>query len=318
MWQYVTSWKSATIPTWAHNNVIVLANRVSNGGAVGQPALVDGEPEELDPRHFDDTPAPPLSDEDAEFLAEAAEIINRDEGTGNTDGDGSNSTDKPAVGFLPPNLFSGFGGLDASYAFGSLESFRPNVFDLDISNPAKSKTLRCTGTDGTANDYSVPNYLNFTWGTESTFFSASGSSKVEFIHDLSHTVDLGFELLGFGAEFERTFKQHNKEETFNKYVARYDQEIVYKVEFKDKEAAKQYLSADFKNALKTWSVERLVDQFGTHYMTTAWFGGLRIHSSTIDQLDTLSKTELTEALTTKVSSIPNESCFCCLPTSQVT
>jgi hypothetical protein len=122
-------------------------------------------------------------------------------------------------GFLPPNLFSGFGGLDVSYAFGSLESFRPNVFDLDISNPANIKSLRCTGTDGTTQEYTVPGLLNFTWGTESTFFSASGSSKVDFIHDLSNKVDIGFSFLGFGAEFERTFKQYNKEETFNKYVA---------------------------------------------------------------------------------------------------
>jgi hypothetical protein len=209
----------------------------------------------------------------------------------------------PDLGFLPPNLSSGFGGFDASYAFGSLESFRPNVFDLDISDPALVKAVRVTGTDGTTQEYTVPSFLNFTWGTESTFFSASGSSKIEFIRDLSEKVDIGFSFLGFGAEFERTFKQYNREETFNKYVALYDQEIIYKVGFKDTESAKRHLSADMKNALATWSADRLVEQFGTHFMTAAWFGGLRINSSTTDKLDTFSKTELIEALKTKVSSL---------------
>ncbi|OCT51345.1 hypothetical protein CLCR_08884 [Cladophialophora carrionii] len=177
----------------------------------------------------------------------------------------------PGLGFLPSNLFSGFGGFDASYAFGSLESFRPNVFDLSI--------------------WEMPlllgSMLNFTWSTESTFFSASGSSKVEFIHELSEKVDIGFSFLGF--------KQYNREETFNKYVALYDQEIIYKVGFKDTKSAKQHLSADMKKALATWSADSLVDQFGTHYMTAAWLGRMRT-----DKLDTFSKTELIEALKTKI------------------
>ncbi|ETI22664.1 hypothetical protein G647_06740 [Cladophialophora carrionii CBS 160.54] len=190
--------------------------------------------------------------------------------------------------------------IDASYAFGSLESFRPNVFDLSISDPALIKKVLVTGTDGTTQEYTVPSFLNFTWGTESTFFSASGSSKVEFIHDLSEKVDIGFSFLGVSAEFERTFKQYNREETFNKYVALYDQEIIYKVGFKDTECTKRHLSAAIKNALATWLADRLVGQFGSHYMTAAWFGGLSIHSSTTDKLDTFSKTELIEALKTMI------------------
>ncbi|OAP60890.1 hypothetical protein AYL99_05892 [Fonsecaea erecta] len=249
----------------------------------------------VDPRIFDDSPPHPLSDADAEILEEAAVILDGVTGNDNTD------PSQPAapLGVLPPNLFSGFGGLDASCAFGSLESFKANVFDLSISNPSKISTFTVTGTDTRTTQYTIPSYLNLTWGTVSESFSATGTSKVDFMHDLSDTIDLGFNFFGFGAEFKRTFDQHTKEETFQKYMALYDQEVVYKVGLKNKDEVRDHLSPDFKKALATWSAENIVDQFGTHYMTEACFGGLRISSTTLDELNTVSKSDLVDAIELK-------------------
>ncbi|EXJ71718.1 uncharacterized protein A1O5_05526 [Cladophialophora psammophila CBS 110553] len=249
----------------------------------------------LDPRLLDDSPPHPLSTDDTRFLEKAATILDADNGNGNSEP----SQPPVALGVLPPNLFSGFGGLDASCAFGSLESFKANVFDLSISNPLKISTFTCTGSDSKTAQYTVPSYLNLTWGTVSEYFSATGTSKVDFIHDLSDTMDLGFDFFGFGAEFKRTFDEHTKEETFQKYMAQYDQEIVYKVGLKNKDEVKEHLSPDFKKALATWTAEKIVDQFGTHFMTEACFGGLRIYSSTLDELNNVTKHDLVDAIELK-------------------
>jgi len=213
-------------------------------------------------------------------------------------------------GILPPNVSSGFGGVDASCAAFSMEGFKPNLFNLDISDPAQTWSFESTGTDGRTT-YSLPKYLNFTWTTIDDFFSATGSSKRDFIRDLSGHLNLGVSILGFGAEFKRTFSEESKEETFTKYLARYDTSLVYRVGFKDPDTAKDYLSVDAKAALATWEPTKFVQVFGTHYMTEACFGGMRIHSSTLDTLDTFTKSDLKDAIDITVSSLlpPSDSTF---------
>lgn len=206
------------------------------------------------------------------------------------------------LGILPPNVSSGFGGVDASCAAFSMEGFKPNLFNLDISDPTQTWSFESTGTDGKTT-YVLPNYLNFTWTTIDDFFSATGSSKKEFIRDLSGHLNLGISILGFGAEFKRTFSEESKEETFTKYLARYDTSLVYRVGFKDPDTARNYLSADAKAALATWEPLKFVQVFGTHYMTEACFGGMRIHSSTLDTLDTFTKSDLKDAIDITVSAI---------------
>lgn len=124
----------------------------------------------------------------------------------------------------PPNLSSGFGGIDASAAIFSINAFHTNLFDLDMGPGVETFSLVCPGPDSSTTTYTVPEYLNFTWATNNTRFSAVGSTKREFARDLSGHVKLDGNLLGFGAEFQRTFGDNSTEETFQKYMARYDQE----------------------------------------------------------------------------------------------
>jgi hypothetical protein len=197
---------------------------------------------------------------------------------------------------LPPNLQSAFGGIDASLAIFSLPGFKPGLFDLSNADATKYTVPG----DGGNSEYGVPSYLNLVWGSDSTFFSIVGESKREFARKLSSKVKLGGDLFGFGGEFERTFNEQSTQETFNKYMARYHQEVVYSVSFKDVDSASDYLTDTALDAFTNWTPEKIVSTFGTHFTVKATLGGTRIVSSTLDTRDIFTEKELTTAINMKV------------------
>lgn len=252
-------------------------------------------------RNIEDISVPVVTDDFLNELDEIMDEIIDEENMPNGSGDAPN-TNRGSNGQLPPNLISGFGGVDASCAVFDPVGFKSNLFDLDISNKAKTSSFRSTGIDGTTT-YTLPQYLNFAWTTTSDYFSVVSQSKREFTHNLSQHMNLGFSIFGFGAEFKRSFSEDTREETFQKYMVRYDQEMVYRVGFKDPDSAIEHLTTDAKDALAKWDAEKVIRVFGTHYMTEAYFGGLRIHSSTLDTRDTFSKKELKYVVDVKVSHV---------------
>lgn len=198
---------------------------------------------------------------------------------------------------LPPNFPSVFGGIDASCAAFSREGFKGNLFN--VAN-TEGSTYSCY-VDGKTVQFSVPSYLTMTWGSESTSFSIVGESKKEFTNKLSKKLNLGGDFFGFGGEFERTFDETRTEETFKKYMARYNQEVVYSVSFKDEDNAAKYLSDDALVAMKTWTPAKIVASFGTHYTVQATIGGSRILASSLDTRDEFTETEMSTAIDLKVS-----------------
>lgn len=213
-------------------------------------------------------------------------------------GSGSSFTRGPTP---PPNLSSGFGGVDASAAIFSTDALHTNLFDLSIADGVETSSLMCPGaTAGDINTYTVPDYLNFTWATVTESFKVTGSTKREFTRDLSNHINLDISAMGFGAEFKRTFEDRSTEETFHKYMARYDQQYIYKVGFKDSDTAAKHLTTFAQDALENWTAKKIVDNFGTHFTAETTFGGVRIHSFTSDSLDSFKKQELMNAIDLKV------------------
>lgn len=198
---------------------------------------------------------------------------------------------------LPPNFQSVLGGIDASCAAFSREGFKGNLFN--VAN-AEGNTYSCY-VDGRTVEFTVPSYLTMTWGSESTSFSIVGESKKEFTSKLSKKLNLEADFFGFGGEFERTFDETRTEETFKKYMARYNQEVVYSLSFKDEDNAAKYLSDDALTAMKTWTPEKIVASFGTHYTVQATIGGSRIVASSVDTRDEFTETEMSIAIELKAS-----------------
>ena len=54
--------------------------------------------------------------------------------------------------------------------------------------------------------------------------------------------------------------------------------------------------------MENWDAAKIVDTFGTHFTTEAYFGGLRIHSFISDSVDSFRKSELEWGLDVKVRS----------------
>lgn len=198
---------------------------------------------------------------------------------------------------LPPNFQSVLGGIDASCAAFSREGFKGNLFNMASTD---GNTYSCY-VDGRTVEFTVPSYLTMTWGSESTSFSIVGESKKEFTNKLSKKLNLEGDFFGFGGEFERTFDETRTEETFKKYMARYNQEVVYSVSLKDEDNAAKYLSSDALTAMKSWTPEKIVASFGTHYTVQATVGGSRILASSLDTRDEFTETELSTAIELKAS-----------------
>ncbi|ORY07667.1 hypothetical protein BCR34DRAFT_489297 [Clohesyomyces aquaticus] len=220
-------------------------------------------------------------------------------------GDGGTFPVRPRIPatkvLLPPNLSSGFGGVDASAPIFSVDAFYTNLFDLNIGPDVGTTSLACPGPDpsSTSTTYTIPDYLNLTWGTYTDNFKVTGSTKREFTQDLTNHVKLDVNAMGFGAEFERTFSDNSTEETFHKYMARYDQVHIYKVALKNPDIASDHLTFDARVALEEWDADKVVDTFGTHFTTEASFGGVRIHSFTSDILNSFKESELKLAIDLK-------------------
>ncbi|KAH8813354.1 hypothetical protein F5884DRAFT_751638 [Xylogone sp. PMI_703] len=237
-----------------------------------------------------DQPEEDGGDDEFEVLTVEAE-----EGDDDDDDDDEPGERKHA---FPPNLQSGFGGVDASEPVFSPEAFRANLFNF---NDGRYRSFEFIDSFSSLQTYDIPSFLSSIFTTMSDWFTVTGESKRSITHNLSNTVDVNASFAGFGAEFSRTFKDNTSDETFQKYMARYDREYIYAVGFNDTdpEVVREHLSPEAKEAFKTWSPEKIIKQFGTHYMERAYFGGLRIISSTLDTRDVIDEKVLERAIDLK-------------------
>jgi len=75
---------------------------------------------------------------------------------------------------------------------------------------------------------------------------------------------------------------------------------VYEISLSHPDKVKDYLSDDAKDAIANNDAEFIVANYGTLYMKSAGFGGVRIFHSNLDVRDSVSKTSLDTAITLSV------------------
>ncbi|EEP81403.1 predicted protein [Uncinocarpus reesii 1704] len=263
-------------------------------GELGSANIGDGE---------DDSPVPlnPAIDDgdvdDDGILDEHVDFLNDidDDDFGDEDDTGGSGTwvggnSGTAKGRLPPNTQSGFGGVDVSCAVFDPSAVRTNLFRFPIDD-GTAWTDVGSGPSGDST-YTVPGYMTFSWASTSTSMTIAGETKTKFIQELSRTLNVGADFAGFGGEFSRTYDDSSKVETWKKYMATYHQTLIYRLGFKDIDQAKTYLTETATEAFKSWSAEKIIHTFGTHYMISATFGGIRITSSSLDASFSGPETEL--------------------------
>jgi len=205
---------------------------------------------------------------------------------------------------LPFNLESGFGGVDVTKPIFSQRALRGSLFDLTGRGTARQTVHWGENSDRQA-ELDVPKFLELKWASDNISKTVAGETKSSFQRNLTREVTTGFSIAGFGAEFSETFSESHFEETYEKYVAHYEREQIYHVVMKGNAA--RYLSDEAVEDFETLSAAQLVDKYGTHYMTEATFGGVKVFSARVDIRDEVNETTLKTAMKMSVKITDPES-----------
>jgi hypothetical protein len=101
-------------------------------------------------------------------------------------------------------------------------------------------------------------------------------------------------------EVQDTFEEEPLVETYYKYASIYARQQIYHVSVRESPATLQsYLSDRARRLFAAGNAKAIVDTFGTHYMSSASFGGMRRFASSIDVRDEGISTKLGQALKLK-------------------
>lgn len=223
-------------------------------------------------------------------------------------GGGSGGGDTPMEYPLPPGLVAGFGGVDvrqATFSPVAIKAGTVSLFDLeDLSDsvPVELEFLDPIKMNPSViKKHAVPRWLSFSQLSRADSFFVGGNSKAEFKENLSGNSNIKVEGLfdTYDGEFDRSFSTTSYDEDFRKYAIYYDRHTLYSVTLVADNVVdhlRQTAIDDFKNH----SAEEIVRRYGTHYMTEAYFGGVRIFSASLNVRDQLSEQDLSESLKFKV------------------
>jgi hypothetical protein len=221
----------------------------------------------------------------------------------------------PATTIVLPHCMDLFGGIDATASFSDEQRLKPGLFkfakDRDPANYTQQKVHyeRSTGmgmmqpVDCT---FSIPPGMNFTWSQVSTSVTIAGEDKASFQSKLSDTLSASLFADGFGFEMQSSFGESDFTETYKKYASHYERHAIYNVALNDTSPAamREWLSKDALTAFERGDAEEIVRDYGTHFMTSATFGGLKRTSAVVDIRDSSVEIAMGMALDMKVSEQP--------------
>lgn len=189
---------------------------------------------------------------------------------------------------LPFNCRGLFGGVNITEGIFSGKAIRPNLFKLVglskdnyTSVPVQWKANPMGGADMVTASFDVPSFLTMQWDSIYHQIIVSGDSKQEYMTNLSTSLGGNASIEGFGMEFKSSFNETDFTETFKKYASVYEVQQVYKLSLKEADAQKvqALLTDDAVNDFRNLTAPEIVSQYGTHFMTSATFGGLKRTSS---------------------------------------
>lgn len=191
---------------------------------------------------------------------------------------------------LPYRLDVQFGGVDATQALNNGTAKNPSLFRLTGLNENEYNYTDVTWSFGTTNydeSFKVPYFLSFDWSSNFECKEVKGETKAAYHSQLSIALGGNAAFDGFGIEMKETFAENDYVETYKKYASlycRYDRYTVSIIEdnFAD---LQQFLTPQALKVFREQNAEKIVGTFGTHYMRSATFGGVKRFASKIDVRD---------------------------------
>jgi hypothetical protein len=210
-------------------------------------------------------------------------------------------TATPSVIVLPNNLGTQFGGVDVTKGLKNPNFIRPGLWNLGglDGNEYETHTVYY-GEKDEQWTYQVPEFLAFGWASQLNTETVTGESKSDYQRKLSQSFSANIGFAGFGLEVQDTFEEETLVETYHKYASIYARQQIYRVSIRDFAPTLQsYLSVRAQRLFAAGDAKAIVDTFGTHYMSSASFGGMRRFASTADVRDESISTKLGQALKLK-------------------
>ncbi|KAK4888866.1 hypothetical protein LTR27_012265 [Elasticomyces elasticus] len=208
--------------------------------------------------------------------------------------------DTPTMITLPNNLGTQFGGVDITQGFASPNFIRPGLFNLGGLPLVQYENWTVEDSTGGQRNYQIPEFLDFTWASQLKIETVTGETKRLYQYNLSQSYSTTLSFTGFGEEIQDSFQESSLGETYKKYASIYARQQTYYVTVREYAAGLQaYLSPRALSLFKAGDPEAIVDTFGTHYMTSATFGGMKRLSSTLDARDDNLSLKLGQALEAK-------------------
>jgi len=211
-------------------------------------------------------------------------------------------TDDPP--FQLPFRLELFGGKDATKAAFDEGELRTQLFDFE---PRRDRTYRKVKVvyyilgDRIEQEFSIPQGLTFDWTGSTTYSFVTGETKTDYQSSLSKEMGLSgsaeYGGIGFGLEVKDSFGEKTLEETYQKYVSSYERISTYNCHFVDKSpgSVKTWLSDSAIAIFAKRDAKQIVETYGTHYMTEAYFGGVQRFSSRCKIIDSEVSTDLSQA-----------------------
>ena len=154
-----------------------------------------------------------------------------------------------------------------------------DVFDEYANNKSVKEPLFTLGSyqnspmdDG--QEYKIPELVRLKFINEKNYKTTEGSSLRQYASSMSAEVGVGYDGFLFSGSVNSRFGSENSKLTRNYFYTITDWTRVWKVYINPaKTDLRQYLTADAKIAIDTWSPEKLFQVFGTHYVSSGYFGG---------------------------------------------
>jgi hypothetical protein len=138
-----------------------------------------------------------------------------------------------------------------------------------------SKTVFLSHQSSTHSTY--PSYLDFIWDPKHVERGVSGETKQSYQQKLTSSYSIGADYAGFGAEVNLSFEEDSFDETDMKYAGLYIQEQTYTLRFSKTNSTdvRKHLSKNAKDSFAKDDAGTIVQRWGTHYLESATFGGMK-------------------------------------------
>lgn len=242
-------------------------------------------------------------------VAPTAPALLRDDG-GLIIDDPTGGTTPSSTILLPFGLHL-FGAMDATCGLDDNAALRPDLFKFDGLDTSQYNiqsvpyyTSSGTGQfNHTVANFTCPNALRFSFAAEVKTFSVTGESKQQYQRELSFSMGLSGSYDGFGMEVNSSFHEKDFTETYAKYASYFETDQVYQVDFLDKSplSIQKWLSKSALDTFARGNPVEICNTFGTHYMTSATFGGLKRTSAKCNYRDESISSSLAEAVRLSVT-----------------